>query len=387
MLGEMALPDASRVRPWLPAVVMILSLWVTYPVQPESTPQWTFDDAVRQPGVFHDHITYFALMSEADVLADMETGGPISRYAKPIVYFGNTSMYAPLRLLNGYSALGGLPAYQRLFEIGWIGFVAHPDHVVRNYTSPYGLLWLLGVDGLILGRREMQTYAEMVENQGWKCTVKTAYGAVFERNKPRLARVWSPADVQWVRDSDEMLDYLAGSPAELRNVLVADDPARPVRSGLSRANVSDIRENRLSVRCAVSNLKAAAPSLVAFARPYYPGYRAFFNGSELPVRLLNGLQAAVLVPPGSNGQLELLYRPNSLLAGCGLALAGAGKPGISRGHVFHRQKAVGCVLARTMVWRAHEQPPTMPGAGRPLAQGNRCVRARTLPESAPARQP
>ena len=56
--------------------------------------------------------------------------------------------------------------------------------------------------------------------------------------------------------------------------------------------------------------------------PYYPGYRAFLDGAELPVRLMNALQVAVLVPPGAKGQLHLVFLPKSLVLGCGVALAG-----------------------------------------------------------------
>jgi hypothetical protein len=323
MSGELFLPRSSRLRPWFPSLVMALALVVAYDVQTESVPQWSFGESIRERGVFEENTTYFAVLSRDDVFADIPVGGPIDASRKPVSYFGNTPGYASLRFVNGYDSTGSLPGYSRLFGMEWIGFTEDPAHIINACASSRGLLRLLGVDGLILGRHEMFDYAASLEKQGWKCVAKSGYGAVFHRRGPRVPRVRSVTDVEWVKDAEEMLDRLTRPASSLPNVLVAaQDPKIHMPPVLAKADISDVLENRLSVRCTVFNPSAVCHSLVAFSRAWYPGYRAFLDGDELPVRLLNALQVAVMIPPGARGRLHLAFMPTSLVLGCGFALGG-----------------------------------------------------------------
>ena len=167
-------------------MVMALAFVVTYDVQIESTPQWAYGDSVWQRGAFEEDTTYLAILSWEDIFRDARYDRPIDAWCKPVCYFGNTPMYASLRFVNGYDAMGTVPGYSRIFRMDWIGHTRDPARIVRSYASPQGLLRLLGVDGLILGRHEIPRHSEELANQGWTCTAKSGAGAVFHRNGPRL---------------------------------------------------------------------------------------------------------------------------------------------------------------------------------------------------------
>lgn len=62
---------------------------------------------------------------------------------------------------------------------------------------------------------------------------------------------------------------------------------------------------------------------IVWARNWFPGYRASWNGSALPVGIVNGVFPSVTIPPGPGGTLALTYRPAGLDAGLALAAAAA----------------------------------------------------------------
>ena len=283
MAGECFLAHTSRLHAWLPVMVMAAGLVMTSQVHTESTVQWSYGESIRQRSTFEENTTYLAILSWDDIFRDIPVGGPIDAWCKPVCYFGNTPMYASLRFMNGYDAMGTLPGYGRLFHMDWIGQTGDPARIVRTYASPGGLLRLLGVDGLILGRHEMFEYAGEIVDQGWKCTAKSGYGAVFHRNGPRAPRVWSVTDVDWVNDGEEMLNRLAGPAQFLRNVLVADhDSKGHVPPVLAKADIADVQENRLSVRCTVSNPRDASYLLVAFGAPTIQATARSSRGPSCP---------------------------------------------------------------------------------------------------------
>jgi uncharacterized membrane protein YfhO len=62
------------------------------------------------------------------------------------------------------------------------------------------------------------------------------------------------------------------------------------------------------------------PALIAFSRPFFPGYRARINGSNLAVFSERNLIPLVEVPAGVHGRLSLTYRPDWLIYGGAIAI-------------------------------------------------------------------
>jgi hypothetical protein len=60
---------------------------------------------------------------------------------------------------------------------------------------------------------------------------------------------------------------------------------------------------------------------VVWARAWYPGYVAFWNGGRLDVGVVNSILPSVVIPPGP-GLLTLRYIPAGLFAGLAVAAAG-----------------------------------------------------------------
>ena len=65
------------------------------------------------------------------------------------------------------------------------------------------------------------------------------------------------------------------------------------------------------------------PALIAFSRPFFPGYRARIGGRNLAVFSERNLIPLVEIPPGMHGRLILYYRPDWLIYGGALAITSA----------------------------------------------------------------
>jgi hypothetical protein len=91
------------------------------------------------------------------------------------------------------------------------------------------------------------------------------------------------------------------------------------RQHFAAAHAQVEHESRNSVTVHVANSDAERETLVVFARPWYPGYRATFNGVPVRVEQLDLILPAVCLPKGQSGQLILEYCPTSLIAGLGVA--------------------------------------------------------------------
>jgi hypothetical protein len=308
-------------------VVMVVAISLPYYRTTEPSKWHNFDPSLRETGAFDEHTTYLAFQDDLfDLRQQLVAGVAFGPAELPAGGFGGLPMYAPLRFVNGYTPLGGPKAYYRVFGVGGFGRIRPPTvsaRIVSVFASPGGLLQRLGIDGLVLGGSTLSNDSRILEKQGWKCVAKINGIGIFHRGGPPSPRVWSSADGEYVSNADEVLDRLAQSPRNLPNLLAADPGARPgLMPDMARADVSAVCEKRLSVRCAVCNPSDRSPALVALSRAYFPGYRAFLNGVELPVKVLNGFQPAVLLPPGTRGELCLVFASKLFVVACGLAAAG-----------------------------------------------------------------
>jgi hypothetical protein len=305
MVGELCLWRFPNVKVWLPLVAMVAAIQLPgYRYPSEYHGLYSIDESLRTEGAFDRDTTYLSLQRF---------------FPDPITRFANAPMYAPLHFVTGFSAMSEPRGYSSVFEMDLYAQTM-PRRVVDDFAAPAGLLQRFGIDGLVLGQYELPDHRQLLESRGWECTAQNA--PIFHRKGPASPRVWSSSEIEWVNSIDEMLDRLARSTGNPPNLLAADHDSKTGQvTEMAKADISEVRENRLSVRCKVSN--AGTSSLVAFARPYYPGYRAFLNGHELPVKVLNGIQVGVIIPPRSNGELHLVFASKLLIAAYSLALASA----------------------------------------------------------------
>jgi uncharacterized membrane protein YfhO len=63
-----------------------------------------------------------------------------------------------------------------------------------------------------------------------------------------------------------------------------------------------------------AKVRTSGQSLVVFSEVFYPGWIATVNGAERPIVEVDGALRGVVVPAGES-QVQLRYRPMSILAG------------------------------------------------------------------------
>src|SRR5262249_34039717 len=124
----------------------------------------------------------------------------------------------------------------------------------------------------------------------------------------------------WLRDWSESRSgsAVAFERPERRSLpCLPDDLEAQIRRSTSRETVLSVvnrspRRKRLILR-----------------RQWYPGYRAWLDGREIPVRAVGGIAVGVLVPANESGQLVVRFAPRSLQLG--LVLLGVGMVGLLYG--------------------------------------------------------
>ena len=82
------------------------------------------------------------------------------------------------------------------------------------------------------------------------------------------------------------------------------------------AKITDLQPNRIRAL-------AVGPGLFVLSEISYPGWRAFVDGSSVPIDTVAGLLRGVHLEPGSH-QIDFVFRPTSLYIGlvlCGTGLA------------------------------------------------------------------
>ena len=78
-------------------------------------------------------------------------------------------------------------------------------------------------------------------------------------------------------------------------------------------NVAEDSRNRVLADVEVPSGEHSA--LLTFSRPFFRGYRAELNATNMRVGSYRGLLPTVEIPAGSKGRLVLTYRPSWLVWG------------------------------------------------------------------------
>lgn len=262
-----------------------------------------FGENMLRPGPLATTRLYLGLYAQTDLDRGMKEQPGWGAVLRP----GNTALYADLHFLNGYSSFTalGVPAFFEQF-----GSTSHPLAETLMSPGSLSLLDLLGVDGLVFGPDEWDLARDL--GPEWKPVFASGEAKVFHREPARSTRVKALASYDPEPELSLAQPQVRLMHESRQRVSVEISPAPP---GESAEGAEDI---------GIVTARRGGPAVIAFMRPYFPGYRATFNGHAIPVENYVGVIPSVRLPAGAHGALELTYSPDSLRVGASVALAGLG---------------------------------------------------------------
>jgi hypothetical protein len=307
-------PPGARLRRAMPCLVTLATLWVTYarPAHYLTVPTWPTRDDSFAAGHLDPDARYLSAYRLSDVMGRrIGTGTDLCP--------GNFGHYGGRHLINGYSAIQPAGLTQ-LFGFGFHGSLEEEDidRLLTREAGRGGLLELMGVDGLIVPRRD-ESFLPGLRDAGWVLSAATEEAFVLHRRGPASPRARVIEQAEWSGDRHDALRRLKErGPGPLPMLLDGGDSAALV---LGRADVAVTERTRNSLTVEVTNGSPGRPVLVALSEPWYPGYVARFEGRPVRVLMLDLLVPAVLLPPGASGRLVVEYRPASFVRGCQVAAA------------------------------------------------------------------
>jgi hypothetical protein len=329
----------SLLRQWMPSVVVLTSCWLGLAiVEPYlEVPHWN-ERAADRPSVLDPSVRYLSVHDWHDLFDHDPTRAQHALTARDTsLWTGNYSLYPGVEFINGYSPMHprGLTALFSFRAHGYLGWPLstndQPDEdlesALRLIVAEAGqgdLLDVMGVDGLVISTRHHALLPALLA-RGWRqdatldgCVVLHRINA--NRQSVRSLHValrtayWEQAR-ELIRDR-KLLD--TGWILFEQTPTSAPDESTPMLE-FATAKVDVRSESRNAMTVSVTNDDAEREALIVFARPWYPGYRATFNGRPIAVDQLNLIMPAVRLPRGESGTVVLEYCPDSLVRGCTLA--------------------------------------------------------------------
>ncbi len=268
---------------WLALILVFGSLLGTYLVLPTNTgvPRYPFAAGLGKTQPLDPARLYLSVYPPPETAYRVENHPePVGQVTRP----GSTSMWAGVRLLNGYSPIRGA-GVGRAFAFSTHGEIdpAMADYLLGWQAGPNELLATLGVDGIIVAREIASAPQPAAE---WTLAHSDAEGRVYHRVGGVLPRIHP-----LVQPNEKL-------------------PATRVRL---------LEDSRQLVVAEVAVPAGGAAVDLVLARPFFGGYRATLNGEKCAVASYRGLVPLIKLPPGAHGRLTVVYRPWWLLWGGSLA--------------------------------------------------------------------
>jgi hypothetical protein len=276
----------SLVREWTATAITFIALLTTYFCIPTNcgVPKYNLPQSLLESHPLDPRRLYLGVYPSPATLYRMETKpAPIGQTVRP----GSTSMWAGLRFVNGYSPIRPAGVARELAAA--IHGEVDPylaEWLLQHQASENGLLQRIGIDGIVVAK-EFNFAPQPVSE--WQLVTENDEGRVFHRQGEPIPVVRS-------------VNFFGKN---------------------SIARITDIAARRNCVSVSVDVPVGGHPALIAFSRPFFPGYRARINGSNLAVFSERNLIPLVEIPAGTHGRLTLFYRPNWLLYGGGIAITSA----------------------------------------------------------------
>lgn len=139
-------------------------------------------------------------------------------------------------------------------------------------------------------------------------------------NPEALPRAWIVHSARQA-DPGEALDLLSSGEVDPRETALLQEEPPPLQSpddpSGDRARVTEYEANRLEL-----NTATGARGLLVLSEVYYPGWKAYVDGEQVPLHRADHLLRAVPVPAGEH-TVELRYEPWRLRAGTAISLVTA----------------------------------------------------------------
>ncbi len=264
---------------WVATGVVFASLLATYFFLPTNVgvPIYPLASSLTSPQPLDPARLYLSVYPPPETAANQRNHpAPVGQVTR----LGSTSMWAGIRLVNGYSpirAAGVGPAWT-FYTHGEID-PGVAEYLLHFQGAPDELLALLGIDGILVDR-----------------AISLA---------PSPAAVW-----QLVHESAEGRVYhrVAAALATVRSVNLPNEKS-------ARAAVRVISDSRQKVTAEVAVPPGGRPATLLFSRPFFDGYRADLGGETIPVESFRGLAPMIRLPAGAHGCLTMVYRPWWLVVG------------------------------------------------------------------------
>ncbi len=256
--------------------------------------------------VFDPSITYLALYSKKHYWA-------VSiRVFGPRFYPGNENMHSNLSFVNGYSPMGPTGT-TRTFGLNYIGAI---DRKPPRLIGP--ILQRMAVDGLVVWPDTSNL--DLFPLDEFERVASTPDFDVYHRASAPTPPVQLIQEALLTHRSETIL----GPQRSKWPVIETSKQSQAETVKFGTAELQVIANERLSVAVDVDAGAARRAVLISFARPWFPGYRAYIDGAPAEVVRLDRMMPAVIVPAGQTSRVVLRYRPWSLVVGfmiCGLTLA------------------------------------------------------------------
>jgi hypothetical protein len=278
--------EFNLVREWTPTALTFIALLTTYFYIPTNcgVPKYKLAQSLLEFYPLDPERLYLSIYPPPEKLYRTETKpGPIGQTVRP----GSTSMWARLRFVNGYSPIR--PAGVAREMASAIHGEVDPnlaEWLLQHQANQDGLLQRIGIDGIVVAKEF--NFAPQPASE-WQLVTENDEGRVFHRQGEPMPVVRS-------------VNFFGKN---------------------SIAEITDIAAERNRVSVSVDVPAGEHSALIAFSRPFFPGYRALINRHNLSVSSERNLIPLVEVPPGTHGRLTLYYRPDWLVYGGAIAIASA----------------------------------------------------------------
>ena len=263
---------------WSPPAITFVALLVTYFCIPPNggVPKYNLAQSLLESQPLDPQRLYFSVYPPPETLYRMEAKlAPIGQ----TVRLGSTSMWAGLRFVNGYSPIRPAGVARELASA--IHGEADPnlaEWLLQHQANEDGLLQRIGIDGIVVAKEF--NFAPQPASE-WQLVTENDEGRVFHRRGEPLPVVRS-------------VNFFGKN---------------------SIARITDIAAGRNCLSVSLDVPVGEHPALIAFSRPFFPGYRARINGNHLAVFSERNMIPLVEVPPGMHGRMTLSYRPDWLIYG------------------------------------------------------------------------